>query len=158
MNGSIAVGTNSTANFLNSRLLGDGTLKTTAKSATITVGGIGGAGNEVHFDLAKGGTLNIDNGMNFLGQVDIGREATVNVNSETYFYGIIRRRPWAQSRKSGTPKPTYPTFSMQRGRTVAQIGFAQSTPELYAAPNASGGVAVTTHHAAGDLPVTVVHS
>ena len=86
LNGSIAVGTDSTANFLNSRLLGDGTLKTTAKSATITVGGIGGVGNEVHFDLAKGGTLNIDNGMNFLGQVDIGREATVNVNSETYFY------------------------------------------------------------------------
>ena len=73
-------------------------------------------GNDVHFDLAKGGTLNIDNGMNFLGQVDIGREATVNVNSETYFYRTNPPPPWAQSRKSGTPKPTYSTFSMQRGR------------------------------------------
>ena len=87
LNGSLSVGDQSTANFLDAHLAGNGTVKTTTESAAITVGGIGGVGSDVHFDLTKGGTLNIDNGMNFLGRVDIGHKATVNINSETFLFG-----------------------------------------------------------------------
>ena len=54
LNGSIAVGTDSTANLLTSYLAGDGTLKTTAKSATIDIG-FRGADSGIHIDLTKGG-------------------------------------------------------------------------------------------------------
>ena len=158
LNGSIAVGTDSTANFLDSRLLGDGTLKTTAKSATIDIGGIGGADTGIHVDLTKGGVLNLDNGMNFLGQIDMGRSAVVNVNSLAF---INSPAPFALL---GAVAEVWHSATdllellNTAGADVAKVSFASGTPELYAAPNASGGVAVTTHHAAGDLPVTVVHS
>ena len=51
---------------------------------------------------------------------------------------------------------------------VGELDFGKGTPELYAAPTtnhmpapmnyAANSVRITTHHAVGDLPITVSHS
>jgi hypothetical protein len=158
LNGSIAVGTASTANFLDSHLAGSGTLKTTAKSATIDIGGIGGADSGIHVDLTKGGVLNLDNGMNFLGQIDMGRHATVNVNSQAFVNSPSPFAPLGAVAEVWHSATDLLELLNAAGQDVAKISFAAGTPTLYAASNAAGGVAMTEHFAAGDLPITVVHS
>ena len=155
LNGSIAVGTDSTANLLTSYLAGDGTLKTTAKSATIDIG-FRGADSGIHIDLTKGGVLNLDSGMNFLGQIDMGRHATVNVNSQSF--GIPPLTPLGAVAEVWHSATDLLELVNAAGADVAKVSFASGTPKLYAAPNASGGVVVTTHFTAGDLPATVMHS
>ncbi len=154
LNGSVSVGRNSSADFSDVHLAGHGTVKLTAESATVSAGGIGGVAAGVHFDLTKGGTLNIDNGMNFLGRVDIGCQATVNINTP-----IFETTPLGAVSEIWHTKSGVLDLLGSIGQRVAHIQFAKGTPELYAAPNATtGGVSVSTHFAAGDLPVTVVHS
>ncbi len=54
LNGSIAVGTDSTANLLTSYLAGDGTLMPTAEERDHRYG-FRGADSGIHIDLTKGG-------------------------------------------------------------------------------------------------------
>ena len=154
LNGSVSVGENSSADFSDVHLAGNGRVKLTAESATVSAGGIGGVGAGVHFDLTRGGTLNIDNGMNFLGHVDIGCDATVNISTP-----IFQTTPLGAVSEIWHAKSDVLDLLGPAGQDVAQIQFAKGTPELYAAPNATtGGVSVSRHFAVGDLPVTVVHS
>jgi hypothetical protein len=154
LNGSVLVGENSSADFSDVHLTGHGTVKLTAESATVSAGGIGGVGAGVHFDLTEGGTLNIDNGMNFLGHVDIGCQATVNINTP-----VFDTAPLGAVSEIWHARSDVLDLLGSAGQDVAHIQFARGTPKLYAAPNTTtGGVSVSTHFAVGDLPVTVVHS
>lgn len=164
LNGSLSVGDNSTADFTDAHLTGDGTVKTTAPSATIDVRQTGGlvmgsnpsVTDTVHFDLTKGGTLNIlsiDAPMSFVGQIRMGDNATVNINSQPPSGGS----PDVVSEIWHTKTDVLDLLNAA-GQYVAQIGFAKGTHELYAAPTSATSVAVTTHWAAGDLPVAVAHS
>lgn len=154
LNGSVSVGENSSADFSDVHLVGNGTVKLTAESATVSASGIGGVGSGVHFDLTKGGMLNIDNGMNFLGRVDIGREATVNINAP-----VFETTPLGAVSGIWHTKSDVLDLLGSSRQDLAHIQFAKGTRELYGAPNATtGGVSVSTHFAAGDLPITVVHS
>jgi hypothetical protein len=133
-----------------------------ARSATIDVGGYGtapagidGVDAGIHVDLTRGGVLNINDGMRFLGQIDMGRSATVNVNSQLFSSPPQPLGAVAEVWHSATDSLE---LLNSVGQDVARINFANGTPELYAAPNAVGGVAMTEHFATGDLPVTVVHS
>ena len=166
LNGSLSVGDNSTANFSESHLTGNGTVKTTAPSATIDVkqtgGPVGNATDTVHFDLTKGGTLNIfeNFAMSFVADIRMGDDATVNLNS------VLFSTP-ATSEVWHSQSDVLDLFNAA-GQNVAELDFAKGTPELYVAPTANtmpapmnytaNSVAITTHWAAGDLPVTVVHS
>ena len=94
--------------------------------------------------------------MNFLGQIDMGRHATVNVNSQSF--GIPPLAPLGAVAEVWHSASDLLELLNPAGQDVAKVSFAAGTPELYAAPNAAGGVALTEHFAAGDLPVTVVHS
>ena len=137
LNGSVSVGENSSADFSDVHLAGNGTVKLTAESATVSAGGIGGVGAGVHFDLTRGGTLNIDNGMNFLGHVDIGCHATVNINTpifQTTPLGAVSEIWHAKKRRSrsagfrgagcGTdPVRQRHARSSMRRRTQQQVAF-----------------------------------
>jgi hypothetical protein len=91
--------------------------------------------------------------MSFVGQIRMGDNATVNINSQPPSGGS----PDVVSEIWHTRTDVLDLLNAA-GQDVAQIGFAKGTHELYAAPTSATSVAVTTHWAAGDLPVTVVHS
>ena len=105
LNGSLTVGNHATADFTNGDLVGSGTITTTGNSSTVNVGG-GGLGDvkDVTFDLSRGGVLNIDDPMSFLGTVEMGRNTAVNINTSPY--STPTNGAWEQHLRSGTSELT----------------------------------------------------